>query len=85
MIAWDSLTDTEKVAQVRREVGAMGSRPPAHDWEEVVNDLTDDKNRLWVALNNIIVLWSIEAAMVEVDTAIQRGKIVLEHTRVIDS
>jgi hypothetical protein len=83
MIAWDSLTDTEKVAQVRREVGVQ--RFKAHDWEEVVNDLTDDKNRLWVALNNIIALWSIEAAMSEIENAMERGKIVLEHTRVIDS
>ena len=83
MITWDSLTDREKVAQVRREVEAQ--RPPAHDWEEVVNDLTDDKNRLWNALDNIIALWGIEADWEEVVNAMERGKIVLEHTRVIDS
>ena len=81
---WDSLTDAEKVAQVRREVEA-GATPRFHDWEEVVNELTDEKNRLWDALNNITALWDIEAATPEIENAMERGKIVLEHTRVIDS
>ena len=57
----------------------------AHDWEEVVNELTDDKNRLWDALNNITALWAIEAAMAEIENAMERGKIVLGNTKVIDS
>jgi len=57
----------------------------AHDWEEVVNELTDDKNRLWDALNNITALWAIEAPMSEIENAMERGKIVLGNTKVIDS
>jgi len=52
----------------------------AHDWEEVVNELTDDKNRLWDALNNITALWAIEAPMSEIENALHRAKGVLKDT-----
>ena len=80
---WDSLTDAEKVAQVRREVEAQ--RFKAHDWEEALDQVVEEKNRLWDALNNITALWDIEAPMSEIENAMERGKIVLGNTRVVDS
>ena len=80
---WDSLTDEEKVAQVRHEVEAQ--RFKAHDWEEALDQVVEEKNRLWDALNNITALWVIEAPMSEIENAMERGKIVLGNTRVVDS
>lgn len=81
---WDSLTDEEKVAWARQEV-AESQRFKAHDWEEALDQVVEEKNRLWDALNNITALWVIEAPMSEIENAMERGKIVLGNTKVIDS
>ena len=91
---WDSLTNEEKVAQVRREVEAGASddgvvsntgssfntRPKPRDWEEALNQVTDDKHKLRCALMDIILTWNFNTGLAAMENALHRAKGVLKDT-----
>jgi hypothetical protein len=69
---WDSLTNEEKVAQVRREVeaGALPLGEPVEhatqqppitqvdpQWQDAMDDLADEKANLALVLRNLVTMW----------------------------
>lgn len=93
---WDTLSNEEKVAQVRREVEAGASedgivsntsssfntRPKPRDWEEAMNELADERADLWTALNNLCSLWTLEAPMDAIENSVNRAREVLTRTAI---
>ena len=91
---WDSLTDAEKVAQVRREVEAGASddgvvsntgssfntRPKAHDWEEALDQVVEEKHKLRCALMDILLTWNFNTRLSAMENVLQRAKEVLDAT-----
>jgi len=49
-------------------------------WEEAFEEVVDEKNALWDALDNIVSLWDLEASMDELENSIARARILLEDT-----
>jgi hypothetical protein len=91
---WDKLSDEEKVAQVRMEVEAGASadgvvantgssfntRPKPRDWEEALNQVTDDKHKLRCALMDILLTWNLTTGLASMENALHRAKEVLDAT-----
>ena len=75
---WDSLTDAEKVAQVRREVEAQ--RFKAHDWEEALDQVVEEKHKLRCALMDILLTWNLTTGLASMENALHRAKEVLNAT-----
>ena len=75
---WDSLTDAEKVAQVRREVEAQ--RFKAHDWEEALDQVVEEKHKLRCALMDILLTWNLTTGLVSMENVLQRAREVLDAT-----
>lgn len=52
-----------------------------HDWEEAYNQLTDEKQEIRDMLDNLVTLWSFEAPLAEMESAMLRASVLLKSTR----
>ena len=50
-------------------------------WEKAMDDLVDEKQALRDMLDNIVTLWSFEAPLAEMDSAMLRASVLLESTK----
>jgi hypothetical protein len=49
-------------------------------WEEAMDQLADEKQMLWDALDNIVTLWEMEASMSDIENSVARARILLAST-----
>ena len=52
-----------------------------YDWEEAYNQLTDEKQELRDMLDNLVTLWSFEAPLADMESAMLRASVLLKSTR----
>jgi hypothetical protein len=52
-----------------------------YDWEEACNQLTDEKQELRDMLDNLVTLWSFEAPLADMESAMLRASELLKSTR----
>ena len=50
------------------------------NWEEAMDQLVEEKNALWDALDNIVTLWEMEASMSDIENSMGRARILLCNT-----
>ena len=50
------------------------------NWEEAMDQLVEEKNALWDALDNLTTLWEMEASMNELENSVARARILLDNT-----
>ena len=50
------------------------------NWEEAMDELVEEKNALWDALDNIVTLWEMEASMSDIENSVARARAVLNRT-----
>ena len=50
-------------------------------WEQAMNDLVDEKQALRDMLDNIVTLWSFEAPLAEMESAMLRASVLLRSTK----
>ena len=81
MSTWDLLTDEQKVAQVRSEVEAKPVTQVDPAWEKAMNDLADEKQALRDMLDNLVTLWSFQAPLAEMESAMLRASVLLKSTK----
>ena len=81
MSTWDLLTDEQKVAQVRSEVEAKPVTQVDPAWEKAMNDLADEKQALRDMLDNLVTLWSFEAPLENMESAMLRASVLLRSTK----
>jgi transcription termination factor NusB len=53
-------------------------------WQQAMNDLADEKQALRDMLDNLVTLWSFEAPLAEMESAMLRASVLLVSTRVED-
>lgn len=58
----------------------MKPRTP-RNWEEAMDQLTDEKRDLWDALDNLVSLWDMEADMRTLEDSVARARSVLDLTK----
>lgn len=51
-----------------------------NNWEEAMDELADEKNALWHALDNLTTLWELEASMSDIENSVARARILLDNT-----
>tara|TARA_R110000868_G_scaffold2296_4_gene17111 strand:+ start:1417 stop:1923 length:507 start_codon:yes stop_codon:yes gene_type:complete len=81
MSTWDLLTDEQKVARVRSEVEAKPVTQVDPAWEKAMNDLADEKQALRDMLDNLVTLWSFQAPLAEMESAMLRASVLLKSTK----
>ena len=81
MSTWDLLTDEQKVAQVRSEVEAKPVTQVDPAWEKAMNDLAAEKQALRDMLDNLVTLWSFQAPLAEMESAMLRASVLLKSTK----
>ena len=50
-------------------------------WEKAMNDLVDEKQELRDMLENLVILWSFEAPLAEMESAMLRASVLLRSTK----
>jgi hypothetical protein len=50
------------------------------NWEEAMDELVEEKNALWDALDNLVTLWEMEASMSDIENSVARARAVLNRT-----
>lgn len=50
-------------------------------WEKAMDDLTDEKQALRDMLDNIVTLWSFEAPLADMESAMLRADVLLKSTK----
>jgi len=55
-----------------------------YDWEEACNQLTDEKQELRDMLDNLVTLWSFEAPLADMESAMLKARALLDSTMVDD-
>jgi len=50
------------------------------NWEEAMDELVEEKNALWDALDNLTTLWEMEASMSDLENSMGRARAVLNRT-----
>lgn len=53
-------------------------------WQQAMNDLADEKQALRDMLDNLVTLWSFEAPLAEMESAMLRASVLLNSTKVED-
>ena len=53
-------------------------------WQQAMNDLADEKQALRDMLDNLVTLWSFEAPLAEMESAMLRASVLLNLTKVED-
>lgn len=56
------------------------SHTTPRNWEEAMDQLVEEKNALWDALDNLTTLWDLEAGMDELENSVARARAVLDRT-----
>ena len=51
-----------------------------HNWEEAMDQLADEKNELWNALDNLTTLWESQASDRAIDFSMKSARQVLNQT-----
>ena len=49
-------------------------------WEEAMDQLADEKNALWDALDNIVTLWEMEGSISDIVNSMGRARALLDNT-----
>jgi len=55
-----------------------------YDWEEAYSQLTDEKQELRDMLDNLVTLWSFEAPLADMESAMLKARALLDSTMVDD-